>query len=398
MFKLNKKDFPIAIGNLNIKNKPNILFDEIVCDFLNQLSKNILNDKYAKKFSDVISFAFWCRKSNIQSIKKKLNNNELRIGRGILFHIAPSNVPINFAFSFVFGLLSGNCNIVRVPSKTFIQVEIILKNIKKIFKLQKFKKIEESNLFIQYEKNDKITSYLSSICNIRLIWGGDKTISDIRKYHLLPSAFDITFADRYSFSVINSLNLINLDKNELSKLSEKFYNDTYFIDQNACSSPHLIYWVGNKVDEAKKIFWESVFLKVKEKYDLNEKGTFDKFNKLQEDVLNLKNFKSSKTHKNYIYRINLNKIKDKIENLRGKWGYFYEYEAKSLDEIFKKVSPKFQTLSYFGFDKEYLIKLLKKKKLIGIDRIVPIGETLNIGLVWDGFDLSKILSRVIEIK
>ena len=108
--------------------------------------------------------------------------------------------------------------------------------------------------------------------------------------------------------------------------------------------------------------------------------------------------KNLKTHKNHIYRINLNKINNNIDTLRGKWGYFYEYDAKNFDEIFKKVSPKFQTLSYFGFDKKYLMNLVKKEKLIGIDRVVPIGEALNIGLVWDGFELSNILSRVIDFK
>ena len=44
------------------------------------------------------------------------------------------------------------------------------------------------------------------------------------------------------------------------------------------------------------------------------------------------------------------------------------------------------------------MNLVKKEKLIGIDRVVPIGEALNIGLVWDGFELSNILSRVIDFK
>ena len=36
---------------------------------------------------------------------------------------------------------------------------------------------------------------------------------------------------------------------------------------------------------------------------------------------------------------------------------------------------------------------MKKKKLSGIDRFVPVGQALNIELVWDGYDLNKILSR-----
>ena len=39
-------------------------------------------------------------------LKKEYKKDEsLRLGRGIIFHIAPSNVPINFAYSLVAGLL-----------------------------------------------------------------------------------------------------------------------------------------------------------------------------------------------------------------------------------------------------------------------------------------------------
>ena len=38
---------------------------------------------------------------------------------------------------------------------------------------------------------------------------------------------------------------------------KNFYNDTYLIDQNACTSPHLIIWYGDKekIKTAKSIFW-----------------------------------------------------------------------------------------------------------------------------------------------
>ena len=47
------------------------------------------------------------------------------MGRGTVLHITPSNVPTNFAYSMVFGLLSGNNNIIRLPSKNFLQVKIL---------------------------------------------------------------------------------------------------------------------------------------------------------------------------------------------------------------------------------------------------------------------------------
>ena len=56
---------------------------------------------------------------------------------------------------------------------------------------------------------------------LRIIWGGDKTIKDIRKYPLSTRSFDITFADRYSLCVINSNELVKLNSVQLKKTFRK---------------------------------------------------------------------------------------------------------------------------------------------------------------------------------
>jgi len=61
----------------------------------------------------------------------------------------------------------------------------------------------------------------------------------------------------------------------------------------------------------------------------------------------------------------------------------------------KITNKKFQTLTYAGFNKNDLIKFFIKEKLTGIDRIVPIGRSLEIGLKWDGFDIIRTLSRFV---
>ena len=37
-------------------------------------------------------------------------------------------------------------------------------------------------------------------------------------------------------------------------------------------------------------------------------------------------------------------------------------------------------------------------KPVGIDRIVPIGRSMEMNFFWDGYDLKNILTRSIEIK
>ena len=113
-----------VVGNRHIITKPLVPYDDIICEFLHRLSLNILKNKIAKKYPDIITFSYWCRKSNINKLKKEFKDGKLRLGLGLVFHIAPSNVPINFAYTFVFGLLAGNSNIVRLPSNQFPQIKI----------------------------------------------------------------------------------------------------------------------------------------------------------------------------------------------------------------------------------------------------------------------------------
>ena len=111
MFKNKTK---LLAGTNIIKSEPRIIFSKIACDFLEELSKNLLKNKKAKIYQDVVSFAFWCRKQNIEKYKSKFLSKDLRLGLGLTFHITPSNIPTNFAYSLIFGLITGNSNIVRV--------------------------------------------------------------------------------------------------------------------------------------------------------------------------------------------------------------------------------------------------------------------------------------------
>ena len=102
-------------------------------------------------------------------------------------------MPTNFFYSYIFGLLSGNVNVVRIPSKNFFQINIIMKALDNVFKIKKFQAIKKMSFFIRYEKESDITKSLSAICNARIIWGGDNSINEIRKIPIPAKAREITF-------------------------------------------------------------------------------------------------------------------------------------------------------------------------------------------------------------
>ena len=109
-------------------------FSSEVVDFLQCLHLEILSDKRSEMYPDLITFSFWCRKNNILKFKESYNDIDFRIGIGVVLHIAPSNVPLNFAYSLVAGLLAGNINIVRLSSKEFNQVAILVAAINRLIK------------------------------------------------------------------------------------------------------------------------------------------------------------------------------------------------------------------------------------------------------------------------
>ena len=127
-------------------------------------------------------------------------------------------------------------------------------------------------------------------------------------------------------------------------------------------------------------------------------ASINKFNQLCSNILSFSNIKKQERYGNSIYTIMLNNLDRNPNNLKGKWGFFYEFETNNLKKIAKFINNKYQTLTYFGLSKDILKNFILKNNLEGIDRIVPIGQALDISFFWDGYDVNKILSRVVDLK
>jgi len=395
--KINLSETKKIIQKMSLQ-KPDIPFSPVVLKFIEDLSEEIKKNRDSFNFPDLITFSFFCRKGNLEILKKNFLICNNRIGKGLVFHITPTNIPINFAYSLIFSLLAGNNNIIRVPSKNYFQVDLINKCLNKVSKKKIYRYVKDKFYLIRYEKNKEITKAISSKCDVRIIWGGDDTVKSIRSIMLPPKSIDISFPDRYSFCIINSDSFNKMRDFEIKKLAYNFFNDTYLVDQNACSSPHLIVWIGKFKKKNVEMFWQELANYVEEKYKLIESSAFEKYNLLLKNFLYKHNLKLNKKYLNNLYRIELSKIDKDTINLRGKFGLFFEYKANNLQNISKLISKKVQTVTYSGFKKEKLLKFIIDEKLNGIDRFVPIGSALNIGLTWDGFNLINVLSREIEIR
>ncbi len=372
-------------------------FDDVVLCFLNDLSQYLMHSSRAKTYSDIITFAFWIRKASQLKLRERFLKDDgmtgmTRLGRGVVFHIAPSNVPVIFGYSMVSGLLCGNANIVRMPTKDFDQVEILVKAICSV--LEQHPDIKSYICLVQYGHDKKVNDLFSSIADMRVIWGGDQTIKEIRRSPLPPRSGEITFADRYSFAVIDSDTYLALE--DKWNIAEGFYNDTYFSDQNACSSPRLIIWTGKRKEEAKLIFWEHEHDVVKRKYIFLDIQGVDKLVKSCLVAVKKPIVQILPHADNMIVRVKVSDLNEIIE-LRENSGFFYEYDCDDLMELKSLCSDnRCQTISYIG-DKDAFLPLIRSG-IKGIDRIVPIGKTMDFDLIWDGYNLISMMTRFITIE
>jgi hypothetical protein len=373
--------------------------DQIV-DFLDAWAKKLLANPESRMYPDVVTFAFWIRKGNISKYKKEFlqtHSDDFRLGKGVVFHIAPSNVPINFAYSLAIGLLSGNANIVKVSSKDFRQVTILSNELETLLQNDEWKDMHDFITLLRYDRSNKAwTDFLSSICDTRIIWGGDQTIEEVRKSHIPARSFDICFADRYSLCVIHADKL--MEEKNINAVARGFYNDTYLFNQNACTAPHLIIWIGTpeNLGKAKDLFWGAVSSIVGKEYLLAPVTAVDKFTTFCSAAIRNEGLRRESTPTNTIVRVHLEKLPKDISEYKSVGGYFNEFDAVSLQEIVSIVTRKFQTLSYYGFEKSELQSFILEQRLVGVDRCVPIGNTLDFEPVWDGWDLITTLSRQIN--
>lgn len=376
---------------------PYIPFAEEICCFLEDVSKYIFSNREAKKFPDIIGFAFFCRKANLQKQKKQHEHTiKNRLGRGVTFHIAPSNVPINFAYSLIFGLLTGNLCVVRVSSKPFEQTTIICNILNDLLTTDRYRTLSKYIHIVSYNHNKDINDYFTSLCDVRIIWGGDESISQIRRSPLQSSSLEVTFSDRYSISILNAESVLNTN---LQTLVKHFYNDTYLYDQNACTSPHLIVWIGENgiVDQAQQVFWDHLHELVLGSYDVQPIMAVDKLIASYKVGIEFPGSKLETMPDNLIRRVRVPYLDVKVPQLRCIGGSFIEYTDKDINALKSIITKKYQTLSYFGLDPEELRSFIIENRLSGIDRIVPIGKTTDIGLIWDGYDLVGSLTRIIDI-
>lgn len=383
-----------------VSNIPTTVLNQSRIDFLSHLSSVLLKNTVVRELPDVISFAFWCRKSNLKKISTRMDDNQLRIGLGLVFHISPANVPVNFAFSLVFSLLAGNSSVVRLPSHKSESASAIISAILTLLEKPQYMHLGSFIHLIKYDRDDEINQFWALAADGKVVWGGDKTVEYMRSLNGKPRSREVSFPDRYSICAMNPEVIIDLSNKELDVLCVNLFNDIYVMDQNACSSPQLFIWVGNKksVEIARNKLWARSNNYANKKYKLEPIHAMDKYVDICRNILMNNNIENIELNNNITYNIELNKLHKQQQSQRGYFGTIHEITVDSLDVIAEVVDENCQTLAYYGFEKNYLYEFVVNNHLRGIDRVIPVGKSLEMDVIWDGYNVIESLSRIVDIQ
>lgn len=382
--------------------------DQRVIEFLTKFARRLLAPATARRFPELASLGFFLRKGEIARALSTLDaeGDALRFPRGLVFHVPPANVDTIFVYSWALSALAGNHNVVRVSSRSAGAAEAVLDALNAALSdvdEATADAIRRTQRMVTYERSDAISGALSKACDLRVIWGGDNSVNALRQYPLAAHARDITFPDRSSFAVASVRGWQEASAAERKQAAEGFYNDSYWFDQAACSSPRAVFWVGDETEAAAagKELRELLAQVLDEKQHVTEPAMavqkrVSAYGAAVDGLINKISFDGAGADTNGVATLALTDSATMPREWLGA-GTFAHGSVRALSDLVPIVVRKDQTVSQFGFSREELTEFARELGGRGVDRIVPFGSALSFSAVWDGYDLLGEFSRLVTI-
>lgn len=373
-------------------------FDPVLINFVIAFGKSILLDRESRKYPELVVLGNFFRPANIIKLRNSLaaDDGAACFGRGLVFHIAPSNVDSVFLYSSLLSLLCGNVNIIRISRNVGSQLSFVLAKLAAV--LNEFN-LAGHFIVLTYDHDDAITTLISTQCHMRVVWGGDTTVLKIRSLPQRPTASELCFPDRFSAAML-SANAVNaLDTAGLDELCGRFYNDAIWFAQQACSSPRLVAWVGGLGDcaVARERFWQAFLQLLPHKdYENSPAMAMDRFVTACLVATQASHRETSALE--FPTRILLDSTPlAATKNYHCGNGLFYEQFFHEAPAFLRTLTDQEQTLSVFGYSAQEMTQWLGELPMRSLDRITKIGQALDFGVIWDGTNLLQAFTRRISI-
>jgi hypothetical protein len=347
----------------------------------------------------VAALAYWIRPASINRLRDEwqvvaVGRDHLRVPRGVVFHLPPTNVDTLFVYSWLLSAAVGNANIIRISPSAVAAATPLLDTIASV--LDRHPSMADTTAFVTYAHDPDITAALSR-GNMRVIWGGDHAVREVRAVPLAPHAIEIAFADRFSLAALDASHVASLAEAQLSELAHNFFNDCYWFDQLGCASPRAVVWIGSDrdIDRAAQRFWPAVTEELDRRRQVV--GASAAITKLvHAATLAVDGALTSVDWSDNRLTVADGVLESGFDRVAPGAGWFLQYRVRSLVQIATLLEPRDQTLSYFGIEADELRSLAASCR--GLDRLVPVGSALAFGRYWDGHDLLAAFSRLVHVQ
>jgi hypothetical protein len=371
-------------------------FDPSRMALVAKVSDAILRGAARSSSPAVTHFAFWTRASALQKMAKsfaaRLPPGGLARPRGLVFHLPPQNVETVFLYSWIISYLTGNANVVRLPQEISPDMRAICDLFLDALKQEPV----ASQFFVHYPSSSNVSFAISAHSDVRVVWGGDAKIKAFGDVPLRRGGKSIWFGDRFSFSIMNGAKLGSLNDAERHDLARKLYNDVFVFDQMACSSPHVIYVVGDAdqhlsgtqallrtLGEVARAQGElpatgHVIRKMVEAFATAAKGDATAISWRDAELTTV-----------------IARDADRREQRVG-GGFLRVHFIPSVLDVVPFVREHDQTVTHFGFGPAEIEAVARASANSGVSRWVTVGSALDFDYIWDGYDLPFELTSLVR--
>lgn len=369
--------------------------------FLSAVSQGLLKHPRLRRDPAGAALGFWLRRANLVAFETDFRTRIIAgrrvVSTGLVFHVAPANVDTMFAYSWALSFLAGNANVVRLTTRMSPLVEDLLQCLNTVFVAHA--ESCRGNWFITYGHDDAITGRLSAMCDARIVWGGDETVRRLRAVPLNPHAAERSFASKRSLSVISANAFLSAEEASRRQVAEGMAVDIVPFGQMACSSPHVVYWVGAGKDcrRAMQVFEAHLETAMEAKLGDADFGwavrrlnfAFGAVAEGRADEL------SHHPHTTAVFSPRANSAE--LAEPCGA-GLLAHTAVDSVSSVPLLLGRHHQTIMYFGLTNAERDDLARDAGRAGVDRVVPVGQALDFGPYWDGYDFWGDLTRVVVVK
>jgi len=315
--------------------------------------------------------------------------------RGLALHLPPTNVDTIFVYSWVLSLIAGNSNVVRLPATVSPPTEALLAIIIDAVS----GRTSSKHLFCTYPYGGEVEHRISSLFDLRIIWGGDEKVASVNKVPIRPDGLSIGFPDRQSVALISVESYDRSTEEERDELAVRLFNDAYWFDQMGCSSPRLLAWIGPATSQetlSRDLYSRLQSVIERKGYEVAPSLAVAKLLVMNE-LLAEGAGQHGERYSSELQVVDTPEPAAALQRGTG-GGFFLECTLDDLSDVRSLVSRKLQTITHFGFDLGQLRELAHSVAGIGAYRIVPIGQALDFHATWDGVPLLSHMTRQIVVK